>query len=128
MLAANFAQKAFGLQPISNLYKYRQNMRSERQKKIVLTTKNQLGVVPFANQWDKRYLAHPWINDTIPYYGADEIVDFFKVAELETKLAFIRDFQYQDDHDHLSVEVIYEELQTLGMFREAHTFQTYMNL
>ncbi|HZG15821.1 MAG TPA: hypothetical protein VE710_12455 [Candidatus Bathyarchaeia archaeon] len=127
-LVAHLAQEKFNLPVIPNPYRYVKELREERQRQIVINTRDRLGVMDMSKGIVKNHKPHPWSNEEIPYEDLQLLQSFFDTSETETKLAFIRDYQYQGTDDVYSLEIICNELKKMGLYREAKNLYESMDV
>lgn len=121
------AQEVFQFPVIPNPYAYIQNLKGERGSQIVLKTKDTLGILPFSD--NAIVQAHPWAQEVeIPDDLTDELASFFESAPLETKLAFIRDYQADTIQNKNSLLIICKELERNGFIRESKMIRACMDI
>ncbi|USB31843.1 hypothetical protein [Paenibacillus sp. YPG26] len=123
-IAAESAQSSLNLRPIKNAYTYIQELRAERRREIVLETQDGLGIMPISSNRRDSYRKHPWWKqDIIPCRDYEILKNFLETEQLETILAFVRDYQNQAIWDTPSLNLICDKLEELGYFSEALRLQ-----
>lgn len=113
-LVWEMAQEQFQLPIIQDAYGYIEQLRAERELQSVIQTEDRLGIIPLDPD-HSCYTPHPWQGTSIPYDELQQLKEFLHSASLETKLAFIRDYQAQAIADTPSQQLICEELERMGM-------------
>ncbi|WP_415803666.1 hypothetical protein, partial [Marinicrinis lubricantis] len=114
------AIETFQLEPIADPYDYIQELRAERSTRIVLETKDGLGVIPLGTiQPKERYVPHPWSSGEILYQEIDELESFLGSAAAETILSFVRDYQAQYIMHLKSLQIVCDKLEQMGLGAEA---------
>lgn len=120
-------QEVFQFPVIPNPYQYIQDLRGERGSKVILKTKDTLGILPFFEHTIVQ--SHPWAQEAeIPDDLTDELGLFFESAPLETKLAFIRDYQADTIQNRESLLIICKELERNGFIRESKMLSVCMEI
>ncbi|MDZ5471556.1 hypothetical protein SM124_07325 [Bacillus sp. 31A1R] len=103
---------------IDDLYLYQKELEYERLSKILIPTKDQLGIIYENSSKNYRNMD---LNENMNI-ELDEVGAFFKEAPVEAKLALIRDIQFlyliQDQYE--LANLIKEELLKLGFTDEAN--------
>lgn len=126
-LVKQAAQQTFQFPEIPNPYQYIKELRKERDHQVVLKTKDTLGIIPLSSH--SAVQPHPWAKEKeLPYELLDELELFFDSAPLETKLAFIRDYQAEYiQHTH-SLLLICKDLERNGFIRESNMLRACMDI
>ena len=126
-LVKQAAQQTFQFLEIPNPYQYIKELREEREHQVVLKTKDTLGIIPVSNH--NVVPPHPWAQEKeLPYKLLDELELFFNSAPLETKLAFIRDYQAEYIQDTNSLLLICKDLERNGFTRESNMLRACMDI
>ncbi|MGO0062739.1 hypothetical protein ACTID9_22410 [Brevibacillus fluminis] len=126
-LVKKSAQDRFNFPEIIHPYRYIQEIRAERSKKVVLRTRDTLGILPLQNNIGVN--PHPWAQRRgLPGDLSNQLESFFESALLETKLAFIRDYQAECTQDSNSLLMICEELERNEFHREAKMIRACMDI
>lgn len=101
----------FHFEPIEHPFRYIKTLRAEREKSIVLPTKDGLGILPRSEkEMGKTYPAHPWSGKEIPWDAPDEIEAFVARADVVPFLAFVRDYQAEYHTDAEALRMICRRL------------------
>ncbi|WP_433943056.1 hypothetical protein [Paenibacillus sp. SN-8-1] len=120
---AELAQSFLNLRPIENAYTYIQQLRAERRQQIVLETQDGLGVIQVSDIRCNSFRKHPWSGQDILFHDYEELRHFLKTEQIETIMAFVRDYQNQAIPDIQSLNLICDKLEELGYFWEALRLQ-----
>lgn len=126
-LVWEMAQEHVHFPIMSDPYGYIEQLRAEREERIVIPTEDRLGIVSFDPDHNC-YTSHPWQGTSIPYDELQQLKEFLHSAPHETKLAFIRDYQAQAIADTPSQLLICEELERMGMPLAARRLLHCMNV
>jgi len=121
---ANSAKEKFGLGPITNPFEYIKELRSKRQKNIVINTKDGLGIIPENRHPNRQYFPHLWVDRNLPYDDLDSLRRFLSSADKETKLSLIRDYQHEDVYNDPLLPLLCNDLEKMGYHLEAQTVLT----
>ena len=114
------AVKAFNLERIEDGFGYVQELQAQRKKDSVLKTLDGLGIVPLGEREEaKEYIPHPWRRIDFSDVDLNELKAFVHNAEMETLLAFIRDFQLQYFNHSEVMQLLYNRLDLYGFHLEA---------
>ena len=113
---------SLGCKVIEDIKPYYQNLYEERNKQIAIQTKDRIGILPMNPQpiTSKKFEVYEDMEIDI-----QELETFFQRAQLEDKLAFVRDAQnlgiFLDDKEVLNLTL--NELRKLGYEIEAERLQ-----
>jgi len=126
-LVKKVAQEVFQFPEIQNPYQYIKEIREERNIKTILKTKDTLGILPLSKKTSVDQ--HPWVKyNDLPSNLTDELESFFDTAPLETKLAFVRDYQAECTQDKESLMIICNELERNGFLRESKMLRACLDI
>ncbi|MGE5458939.1 MAG: hypothetical protein ACM3NJ_00655 [Methanobacterium sp.] len=108
-------KERFAIEPIDDMAQYLSDLMEERKKVIAVPTLNSLGVVQISSA--KEHEKFLFDGEKI---DLKTVQQFFKIASLESKLAFIRDAQTKYYFEDAKLrQFIIKELQALGLADEA---------
>ncbi|WP_148449226.1 hypothetical protein [Paenibacillus ihuae] len=116
-----WAAEQFHFAPIPQAWQYQQELRAERERNVRVATNDTLGVLALNGQTGI-------ISAEIPDHLTDEedleeLQVYFRTAEKEVKLAFIRNMQHDASSDPLLVEWCAGQLTEMGMPEEAENLR-----
>jgi hypothetical protein len=117
----SWAAERFQFAPIPHAWQYQQELRAERQRTVSITTNDSLGVLPLSGDTGI-------LSAEIPDHLTDEedlegLQAYFRTAEKEVKLAFIRNMQHSACSAQSLVEWCAGELAGMGMYEEAENLR-----
>lgn len=118
-LAATLAKEKFQLPDIANPILYMHELRAERLRKVVIKTRDELGIVPFSEGMKRTGDSYHCSRVEFPISDVGKLQLFLSNADTETKLAIVRDLQEQYMNDFQVVNLLCRELEVLGMPIEA---------